>query len=140
VVVLGAGKFGVEAAAGMLKDGHKVTMITSGNELVPSRDIGPHNMKNQQKVYQNHPDFSAVLQATVKDITGGKVTYTDSTGSQNSVQADSIVIWSGLKPRMDEAEKFIGSAEDVLLLGDCTGRGGTIQKTLRSAFFVASTV
>jgi hypothetical protein len=124
----------------MLKDGHKVTMITSERELVSSGDIGPHNMKNQQKVYQNHPNFSYILQATVKDIASGKVTYTDSTGSQKSVQADSIVIWSGLKPRVDEAEKFIGSAEDVLFLGDCTGRGGSIQKTLRSAFFIASQV
>ena len=51
------------------------------------------------------------------------MTYTDSKGAENSIQADSIVIWSGLKPRMDEAEKFIGSADEVLLLGDCTGKG-----------------
>ena len=56
---------------------------------------------------------------------------------ENSIQADSIVIYSGLKPRMDEAEKFIGSADEVLLLGDCTGQNGTLQKTIRSAFFVA---
>jgi hypothetical protein len=49
-------------------------------------------------------------------------------------------MYSGLKPRMDEAEKFVGSADEVLLLGDCTGKNGTIQKTIRSAFFVASQV
>jgi hypothetical protein len=78
--------------------------------------------------------------ATSKSITGGKVTYTDSKGAENSIQADSIVIWSGLKPRMDEAEKLIGSADEVLLLGDCTGKNGRIRKTIRSAFFVASQV
>jgi hypothetical protein len=41
---------------------------------------------------------------------------------------------------MDEAEKFFGSADQVLLLGDCTGTNGTLQKTTRSAFFVASQV
>jgi len=46
----------------------------------------------------------------------------------------------GFRPRMDEAEKFIGSADEVLLLGDCTGKGGRIQRTIRSAFFVASQV
>ena len=76
----------------------------------------------------------------MKDISGGKVTYTDSSGKEDSVQADSIVIWSGLKPRMDEAEKFIGSADEVLFLGDCTGMAGTLQKAFRSAFFVASQV
>ena len=96
-------------------------------------------MQSQQEIYQNNPDFSYVLEATVKGITGGKVTYT-SKGAEKSVKADSIVIYPGLKPRMDEAEKFIGSAEQVLPLGDCTGKNGTIQKTIRSAFFVASQV
>jgi len=140
VVVIGAGKFGVEVAAGMLKDGHKVTVMTSARELVAFEDTGPHNMRNQEDVYRNHPNFSSVLSATVKDITGGKVTYTDSSGNEKSIQADSIVIWSGLRPKMDEAEKFIGSAEDVLFIGDCTGNGGSIQKNIRSSFFIASQV
>jgi len=97
-------------------------------------------MRNQESIYSNHPNFSYTLQATVKSIAGGKVVYTDSKGNEKSVQADSIVIWSGLKPRMDEAEKFIGSANDVLLVGDCTGRNGSIQKVMRSTFFVASQV
>jgi thioredoxin reductase len=140
VVVLGAGKFGVEAATGMLKDGHKVTVLTSSKELVELENKGAHNMMNQETIYSNHPNFSYALQATVKSITGGKVVYTDSTGSEKSVQANSIVIWSGLKPRMDEAEKFIGSANSVLFVGDCTGTNGSIQKVIRSTFFMASQV
>jgi hypothetical protein len=56
------------------------------------------------------------------------------------VEGDSIVVWSGTKPRMDEAEKFIGSADQVLFLGDCTGTCGTLQKTFRNVFFVTSLV
>jgi len=140
VVVLGSGKFNIDAATGMLKDGHKVTMISSEKYLVEPENQGPHNMRNQESIYSNHPDFSYALQAKVKSITGGKVVYTDSKGSEKSVQADSIVIWSGLKPRMDEAEKFIGSANDVLFVGDCTGTNGSIQKVMRSTFFAASQV
>jgi hypothetical protein len=80
------------------------------------------------------------MSTLVKRIAGGKVAYTDEKGNEQSIQADSIVIWSGLKPRMDEAEKFIDSADEVLLLGDCTGSCGRIQKTIRNAFFVASQV
>jgi len=140
VVVIGGGKFAVEAAVTMLLDGHKVTMLAPGKDLVEPEMEGPHNMRNQARIYNNSPDFTAILQTKVKNIIGGKVTYTDSTGKENSVQADSIVIWSGLKPRMDEAEKFIGSADEVLFLGDCTGMAGTLQKAFRSAFFVASQV
>ncbi len=139
VVVVGGGKFGMEVAAGMIRDGHNVTILTSGEELVAAEDRGPHNVANQEKVL-NNPAYSCVLEANVKSITGGKVVYTDSKGSEKSVQADSIVVWSGVKPRMDEAEKFIGSADEVLILGDCSGSCGTIQKTIRSAFFVASQV
>jgi pyruvate/2-oxoglutarate dehydrogenase complex dihydrolipoamide dehydrogenase (E3) component len=140
VVMIGAGKIGTEAALGMAKDGHKVTVLASGKEMVEHELVGAHNMSNQEGIYKNHPNFSYVLEAMVKSIAGGKVTYADSKGAEKSIQADSIVIYSGLKPRMDEAEKFVGSADEVLMLGDCTGKNGTIQKTIRSAFFVASQV
>jgi NADPH-dependent 2,4-dienoyl-CoA reductase/sulfur reductase-like enzyme len=140
VVMLGAGKLGTEAAIGIAKDGHKITVLAPGEEMIDVEDVGPHNVGNQERIYKNHPNFTYHMKTVVKSIAGGKVTYTDEKGDQQSVQADSIVIWSGLKPRMDEAEKFFGSADEVLLLGDCTGKGGRIHKTIRNAFFVASQV
>jgi len=140
VVMIGAGKIGTEAAIGIAKDGHKITVLAPGDEMIDVEDAGPHNVGNQERIYKNHPNFKFFMKTTVKGIAGEKVTYTDEKGAENSIQADSIVIWSGLKPRMDEAEKFIGSADEVLLLGDCTGRCGRIQKTIRNAFFVASQV
>jgi thioredoxin reductase len=140
VVMIGAGRFGSEAAAGMVKDGHKVFAITSEKDLIEADCIGPHNMMNQKRILVNHPDYNCALEATVKDISGGKVTYVDSKGVEKSVQADSIVNYAGMKAKMDEAEKFIGSADQVLLLGDCTGTNGNLQKSIRSAFFVASQV
>jgi len=41
---------------------------------------------------------------------------------------------------MDEAMNFAGSAGKFLLLGGCSGQAGNLQKTLRSAYFVASQV
>jgi hypothetical protein len=41
---------------------------------------------------------------------------------------------------MDEAMKFAGAAGQFLLLGDCTGQAGNLQKAMRSAFFIASQV
>jgi 2,4-dienoyl-CoA reductase-like NADH-dependent reductase (Old Yellow Enzyme family)/thioredoxin reductase len=140
VVMIGAGKFGTEAAIGIAKDGHKITVLAPGEEMIDAEDVGPHGVGPQERIYKNHPNFSYVMKTVVKSITGGKVTYADSKGAENSIEADSIVIWSGLKPRMDEAEKFIGSADEVLLLGDCTGKNGRIRKTIRSAFFMASQV
>jgi thioredoxin reductase len=140
VVIIGAGVFGTEAAICMAKDGHKATIITSEEQLIPDEAIGPHNMENQLNLSQNHPNIRRVLGATATRILDGKVFYRDGSGSEKSVQADSVIIYAGLKPSMDEAMKFEGSADQVLLLGDCTGKNGTIQKTIRSAFFMASQV
>lgn len=140
VVIIGASLFGTEAGIGLAKDGHKVTVLTSEKEMIPEEFVGPHNLMNQIDIYQNHPNFSYILEATAKNISGGKVTYVDAKGDEKTIQADSVVIYAGLKPMMDEAMNFSGSAGQVLLLGDCTGKNGTIQKTIRSAFFAASQV
>jgi 2,4-dienoyl-CoA reductase-like NADH-dependent reductase (Old Yellow Enzyme family)/thioredoxin reductase len=140
VVMVGAGKLGTEAAIGIAKDGHKITVLAPGDEMIEIEDVGPHNVGNQERIYKNHPNFAYHMKTLVKSITGGKVVYTDENGDRQSIKADSIILWSGLKPRMDEAEKFFGSADEVLLVGDCTGDGGRIQKTIRNAFFVASQV
>ena len=138
--MIGAGKFGTEAAVSMVLDGHKVTVLAPGEEMIDPKDVGPHNVGTQERIYKNHPDLTYHMKTTVKSITGGKVTYRDEKGAEKSIQADSIVIWSGLKPRTEDAENFIGSADEVLLVGDCKGDTDRLIKTMRSALFVASQV
>lgn len=140
VVFIGAGRIGTESALGICKDGHKVTLLCTGTDLIELEFIGSHNMMNQIAILQNHPDFNFILNAMPGKISGGKVYYTDENGKEHSIAADSVVIYNGLKPRTDEAEKFFGAADQVLLLGDCTGKNGTIQKAQRNAFFVASQI
>jgi thioredoxin reductase len=140
VVFIGAGKFGTEAAISMVLDGHKITVLAAGDEMIDPRDIGPHSVTHQEEIYKNHPDFKYFMKTMVKSISGGKVVYTDEKGAENTIQADSIVIWSGLKPRTEEAVNFSGSADEVLLVGDCSGNTDRIIKTMRSAYFVASQV
>ena len=124
----------------VLKDGKKVTMLSPTPELCNVKDIGPHNMANQQSVLTNHPNFKYELETKIKGITGGKVTYTTKDGKESSIDADTIVVWSGTKPRYDEAAKFIGAADQVLFIGDCTDKGGTVQKAMRHTFFTTSLV
>jgi 2,4-dienoyl-CoA reductase-like NADH-dependent reductase (Old Yellow Enzyme family)/thioredoxin reductase len=140
VVLLGAGRIGTECAIGIAKDGHKVTQISTSNDLIELDLIGSHNMMNQILILQEHKNYACETNAMPKSISGGKVVFTDSDGREKSVKADSIVIFSGLKPRMDDAEKFFTAAPQVLTIGDCTGQGGTVQRAIRTAFFAASQV
>ena len=140
VVVIGEGRFSTEAAIGMAKDGHKVMILCPTKYLFELSCVGSHNMMNQIQILENHPNINFELETQVKSIAGDKVAYTDSKGAEKTLQADSFVVWSGLKPRMDDAEKYIGSADQVLFAGDCTGKAGTVQKTQRQAYFIASQI
>jgi NADPH-dependent 2,4-dienoyl-CoA reductase/sulfur reductase-like enzyme len=136
VVVIGSGKLGTEAAISMCLDGHKVTVL-AGDAMFDKSDIGAHNVTAQTTIYRSHPNFKYTLNTTVTDITGGKVTYKDKDGNVQSVQADSIVFANPPKPRQEEAASFGGAANEVRLVGDCTGSNGRILTATRSAYWVA---
>jgi NADPH-dependent 2,4-dienoyl-CoA reductase/sulfur reductase-like enzyme len=140
VVMIGAGVYGTESAISFAKDGHKVTVLATGKEMFPSNVIGPHNKANQIDLYKTHENMSYELETMPTKISNGKVIYKDASGKEKTVKADSVIIYAGLTPRMDEAMAFSDAADQLLLLGDCTGKGGTIQKAIRSAFFTASRV
>jgi hypothetical protein len=98
---------------------------------------GPHQSFDTYEYMEN---FSYILQATTTRISGGKVIYVDARGNENAIRADSVVVYAGLKPRQDEALKFSNSANAFFTIGDCTGKGGSVQRVIRSAFFAASQV
>jgi NADPH-dependent 2,4-dienoyl-CoA reductase/sulfur reductase-like enzyme len=139
VAFLGAGEFGTESALYLARAGINVTAMTSEKELVVNDR--PHGPNTVIAAYRAMKNFTGITQATPKSISGGKVTYDDSTGSEKSVQADSVVIFAGLKPRQEEALKFNGTAKKATYaIGDCSGRCGNIQKATRNAFFMASQI
>jgi len=141
VVMIGAGKFGTEAALSMALDGRKVTVLSATEDMIGPEDIGAHNVTAQTSLYRSHSNFKYFLKTTVKSISGGKVTYTDSKGAENSIQADSVVIWSGLKARTEDADNFAGAAPEVLVVGQCSGGDDNrLNRVTRSAFYAASRV
>jgi hypothetical protein len=57
------------------------------------------------------------------------------------VAADSVVIWSGLRARTNEAMTFSSTAGKAFYaIGDCTTKGGNIQKAIRTAYFAAAQI
>ncbi|MBN1624987.1 MAG: FAD-dependent oxidoreductase, partial [Deltaproteobacteria bacterium] len=133
VVVIGGGR-GAEIGLHLSLCDHKVTVLSSGSRLVPQE--GPH----QGIDFKTTDSFNYILNATATGISVGKVTYRDAKGSEKSIQADSVVIFGGLKPRQEEAMKFYGSANGFFIIGDCTGNGGDVRKCNRIAFAAASRI
>jgi 2,4-dienoyl-CoA reductase-like NADH-dependent reductase (Old Yellow Enzyme family)/thioredoxin reductase len=138
VVFVGGGEYGVETAMFLAKAGHNVTALTSEKELLANDRV--HYPEIVIDTYKHLVNFTPVTEVITTRISEGKVTYVDARGSEKSLQADSVVIYSGLKPKQDEALKFYGSAERFFVVGECSGVGTGIQKTIRSAFATASQV
>jgi hypothetical protein len=91
--------------------------------------------------YEHLDNFNFVLEAIPTRISNGKVFYTDADGKERSLPADDVVLYAGLAPRQNEALSFSKSAGNAFFAtGDCTGECGTVQKTIRNAFFTASQI
>jgi NADPH-dependent 2,4-dienoyl-CoA reductase/sulfur reductase-like enzyme len=138
VVVIGGGEYGADAGMFLARAGHNVTMLTSGRVLVEQNR--PHYPEIMVETYSDLKNFSIITQGTATGISAGKVTYKDASGNEKSINADSVVLFSGLKSKKDEALQFYGSAKQFFTIGDCSEQGGTIQRCTRSAFFAASQV
>jgi NADPH-dependent 2,4-dienoyl-CoA reductase/sulfur reductase-like enzyme len=138
VVVIGGGEYGADVGMFLAKAGHNVTMLTSERELVQQNR--PHYPEIMVETYRDLKNFSIITQGTATGISAGKVTYKDAGGSEKPIQADSVVLFSGFKPKKDEALRFYDSAKQFFTVGDCSEKGGNIQRSIRSAFFAASEV
>ncbi|MBP1610026.1 MAG: hypothetical protein H6Q04_2261, partial [Acidobacteria bacterium] len=91
--------------------------------------------------FRSLKNCKAIMNTITTAVANGKVTYKDASGSEKSVDADSVVLYAGLKARQDEAMRFSGSAGQIFIVGNCSGRtSGGVQTTQRSAFFAASQV
>jgi 2,4-dienoyl-CoA reductase-like NADH-dependent reductase (Old Yellow Enzyme family)/thioredoxin reductase len=140
VVVVGGGEYGTDAGIYLAKTGHNVTMLTSETELIQIQETHVHYSDIVVKTYQGMKNFNVISKGIATGISGGKVTYRDADGNEKSIQADSVVLYAGLKPNKVEALQFYGTAKQFFTIGDCSEQGGTIQRCMRSAFFVASQV
>jgi len=139
VVVIGGSEFGLETGMYIAGSGHKTTVLTSEKELMSVDRV--HYEEQVIDTYEHLDNFNFILDAIVTGISGDKINYVDGKGNKASIGADSVVLYGGLRPRQDEAMKFYGSAgKGFFMAGDCTGKGGNVQKCIRSAFFAASQI
>lgn len=136
VVFVGAGVHVVETAIWLVNEGHRVTVLTAGKELL--RQDRVHYPDELQNITDTMDNFSFIPEVTTTRIANGKVFYNDAKGREISVPANSVVIYGGLKPRTAAAMSFSGSAKGAfLVIGDCNGQCGDLQKSIRSAYFAA---
>lgn len=138
VLVIGGDVIGTQTGIYMGQNGHNVTILTSEKKL--GHDSQPvHYFSTVELMYEAMDNFRYFTEVTVKGISKGKVTYIDVKGSENSIQADTVVISAGRQPRREEAQKFYGTAGRFFAIGDCDS-AGSVRSCTRTAFAAASQI
>ncbi len=138
VVVIGGGEVGVETGMFLAQQGREVTVLEMRDELAADSTF-MHYRSMFQAAWEAIPSFHFILEATAKEIGADHVTYTDKSGADHDLPADSVVLSVGMRAKTDEALRFYGAAERFYMVGDCR-RPGTIQTTNRSAYATAMSI
>ena len=138
VVVIGGGEVGVETGMFLAQNGREVTVIEMRDELAADTTF-IHYRSMFQAAWEAIPSFHYVLNATAKEISEGKVVYTDKDGVDHELAADSVVLSVGMRAKSDEALSFYGAGKEFFMVGDCK-KPGTIQTTNRNAYGVAMNI
>ncbi len=138
VVVIGGSETGTETGLYLAMNGHKVTVLTRQEVLAPEA-AQVHYVEMLHNACKREPNFSYITKAVTTSIRPDGVTYTDAEGRKHELPCDDVILSGGVKPCMEEAMAFYGSAERFYLIGDCD-QPGSIQTCVRSAFSIASQI
>jgi 2,4-dienoyl-CoA reductase-like NADH-dependent reductase (Old Yellow Enzyme family)/thioredoxin reductase len=136
LVIIGGGEVGVETGMHLAENGHDVTLIEALDKLAPNAPPA-HYYGQFRDAWEKLPNFKYILKARCESIRANEVTYSDAYGAEHSIEAGSVVLAVGMKPKNDLSLKFYGAADRFFMIGDCNGVGN-VQKVMRNAFSVAS--
>jgi 2,4-dienoyl-CoA reductase-like NADH-dependent reductase (Old Yellow Enzyme family)/thioredoxin reductase len=138
VVIVGGGEVGVETGMHLAEKGHEVTVVEMLDMLAP--DATPiHYYSMFKEAWERLPGFHYVLNARCTKISDKGIAYEDKDGKKHEIAAGSVVIAVGMRAKSDEALRLVDPAYECYLIGDCV-KAGNIQRVMRSAFSIASTI
>ena len=133
VIVIGGGQVGCETALHLAKLGKKVTVIEMQSALAP--DASKTHRDELMVEIDKEPNFVTLTGARCVSITATSVTYAKD-GAEHTVTADDVILAAGMKAKAAEADSFIGTAADVVEIGDCV-RARTVEEATKEAFYAA---
>ena len=136
VVVIGGGQVGCETALHLAKSGIKATVLEMRDALAP--DASTTHRDELMVEIGKEENFVTVTGAKVVSVAKNSVTYIKD-GKEESISADTVILASGMKAKMEEADSFVPCAPEFAEIGDCV-RARTVEEATREAFYAASNI
>ena len=133
LAIIGGGQVGCETGVHYGMQGKNVTILEMRDRLAPDA------MRTyQEELVGQVGDHctAAITGARVTAVTGAGVIYEDAAGEEHLVGADTVILAVGMRPRVQEAEQYRGTAPEFRKLGDCV-KVGNVKTVTRAAFDAA---
>lgn len=125
IVIVGAGLTGCEAALSQRKQGKNVTLV----DMVPAEKFGNGGARFNQialvnMLKENGVHFHGGLK--LESINEDGAVFADLDGHQLDIPCTTVVLSLGVRPDTASVTAFEGCAADVVAIGDCNTKQGTL--------------
>lgn len=138
VVIIGGGDVGVETGLHLTRGEREVFVIEMREDLMI--DATPiHYRARVLEEWEKDENFAFACNATCTEITDKGVSYKDKDGQEHYLEADTVILAAGYRPKRQEALDFYWLGKRIHLMGDCS-KVGSLQTCNRDAFRTAMTV
>ncbi|MEM3550955.1 MAG: FAD-dependent oxidoreductase, partial [Candidatus Bathyarchaeia archaeon] len=142
-VIVGGGEVGVETGLHLAEKGRKVTILEMLDRLA-SEAAPLHYSLILLEAVEKQKNLKYILNARCTNIHEKTVTYVDRNNLEHKIEADTIVISVGMKPKTEETFKLTKELAEAgvkfYIVGDCAQTKGNIQKAIRSAYAAAASI
>ena len=132
VAVLGGGLVGCESGLHLALKGHEVTIIEKRRAVAV--DANPRHRPLLLRQLEEHTNLRTGLTANAVTETG--LVCVDGEGREVVIEADTVLIAAGLRPRTETVDALRACAPVVELIGDCV-RPGIIREATFRAYHAA---
>jgi pyruvate/2-oxoglutarate dehydrogenase complex dihydrolipoamide dehydrogenase (E3) component len=125
VAVIGGGMVGCETALHLAQLGREVVLVEMGDMLAPDGVYSErmHTIHFMDQLLKYHVNTKCTK------ITDKGIQVIDENSNEQFIEADTIVLSTGMKARAEERDTFKGVAFDVIPVGDCVNAGPLINAT-----------
>lgn len=138
VVVVGGGLVGCEIAYGYAKEGKEVTIVEALDDILMVNDVPQMNKLFLQDAFEYYG--TRIMAATsLKAVTDEGATVTHKDGSEETIEADTVVMSIGYRPLPSMAAELAGCGAEVYEIGD-GAHVGNVLTCIQDAYEVASTL
>ncbi|MDR1204064.1 MAG: FAD-dependent oxidoreductase [Peptococcaceae bacterium] len=117
VVIVGAGQVGVEEGIALAMEGRDVTLVEMSGK--PAGDAAYLHYLALVDQMERFPNLRLELNTQCTGISPEGVVCRDGNGGEHVYAADTVVSAVGLTPLREEAGRLLGTAQQVILAGDC---------------------